>query len=46
MIIRMCTCGKLLGFKWAGWTLSMWFKKSHTYCPRCYAAAMRQMEGL
>ena len=41
-VLRVCPfCGKLLGFKWGGFR--MFFKRSHTYCPRCYAAAMRHL---
>ena len=43
MIIRVCTCGKLLGFKWGGW--AMFFKRSHGLCPACYAAAMKEIEA-
>lgn len=44
MIIRLCTCGKLLGFKWGGWR--MFFKRSHGMCPKCVSEALKEIDNV
>lgn len=41
MIIRRCTCGRLLGFKWGGWR--MWGLVSHGLCQKCVEAMLREV---